>query len=758
MLAWARRRPVAAAGLFLFLLLFLEFPGVVLLRQLPFVSEMAAGSDLWDFNYPMRRLLSQGIAHARIPLWTDALNTGFPVHAEGQGGFLYPPNLLLALLPLPASIALSLVAAYLCAGIFLFLYAREIGQSRTASLFAAMLFTFSGFLFGHIRHLNLIACAQWLPLALLLCERYARTRRPAWLLALAPVQALQHLAGHPQTAYYTLLFTGVYLLARLALSPGKPALAEGSRRPAGARLRSVALAALLFAGASSLGAGLAGAQLLPTLELARTTRRHAQRDLRSVTFHTLPLPHLATFVWPFAFGDPGRNTYSFFWPPDGEGPQDAVLFWENSGYIGVVGLALALYAIVALHRRSRWVIGFATAAVVSLVLAMGKQTPLFPLLWRFLPGMAAFRVPSRLLLVTDLSLAVLAGFGLETVRARLAARSPQWALPVLAGLVALSAAELLYYDSRQYALVDARQWLAPPPVARAIGPDRNRFRVHTWHAREEWLEVVHHHNGWQRRPEVMLPLHNTLLPNRNVLHGLSHFACYSGFGFAPKARVEREIEILLQAGSPDAQRLGLRLLGLYNIGYLAAPDDLTPAGASRVAIFPVPGSQPVSLYRIPFALPRAYLCQTATPVRGLKETLVRLLAPGFDPRREVLLDASPDALAHNEGAGAQAPPGTLRWLRREPESLALQVNAPAGAWLVLNDFHYPGWVARIDGRPVPIHRANGIVRAVRVPQGRHRVTFSYEPAAWRRGLAVSGVSLVLLAGAWIACRRKEVLA
>ena len=108
--AWARRRPVAAAALFLLFLLFLEFPGVLLLRQVPFVSEMVAGSDLLDFNYPVRRILGDALRRGTLPLWTDAMNTGFPIHGEGQG-FLYPPNLLWVGFR-SSSINLSLVLTY----------------------------------------------------------------------------------------------------------------------------------------------------------------------------------------------------------------------------------------------------------------------------------------------------------------------------------------------------------------------------------------------------------------------------------------------------------------------------------------------------------------------------------------------------------------------------------------------------------------------------------------------------------------------
>jgi hypothetical protein len=57
----------------------------------------------------------------------------------------------------------------------------------------------------------------------------------------------------------------------------------------------------------------------------------------------------------------------------------------------------------------------------------------------------------------------------------------------------------------------------------------------------------------------------------------------------------------------------------------------------------------------------------------------------------------------------------------------IDVEAPQAGWLVLNDPYQPWWRAEIDGRAAPLLRANGIVRAVPVPAGRHRVRFVFRP-------------------------------
>ena len=57
----------------------------------------------------------------------------------------------------------------------------------------------------------------------------------------------------------------------------------------------------------------------------------------------------------------------------------------------------------------------------------------------------------------------------------------------------------------------------------------------------------------------------------------------------------------------------------------------------------------------------------------------------------------------------------------EPEHVVLEVEASAPALLVLAEAWYPGWRATVDGDPAAVYPANGWMRAVPVPVGRHRV-------------------------------------
>jgi uncharacterized membrane protein YfhO len=74
---------------------------------------------------------------------------------------------------------------------------------------------------------------------------------------------------------------------------------------------------------------------------------------------------------------------------------------------------------------------------------------------------------------------------------------------------------------------------------------------------------------------------------------------------------------------------------------------------------------------------------------------------------------------------------------------------------VLDDAYYPGWQAWIDGKPATIRKADYLLRAVQVPPGVHRVTFTYAPLSYLAGALITLATglLVLCFALWTLWRR-----
>ena len=60
---------------------------------------------------------------------------------------------------------------------------------------------------------------------------------------------------------------------------------------------------------------------------------------------------------------------------------------------------------------------------------------------------------------------------------------------------------------------------------------------------------------------------------------------------------------------------------------------------------------------------------------------------------------------------------------------------------MLGDNWFPGWKAKVDGRPVDVERVDYVLRGTVAGRGHHRIEYRYQPASWRIGWIISLLSL-----------------
>src|SRR5207249_10419279 len=184
-------------------------------------------------------------------------------------------------------------------------------------------------------------------------------------------------AGHPQETYMTLIVLGIFALMRVPW-----------RQPR--RLVLVAAGGLAMC---VLGAGVAAAQLLPTLELAPLSIRGEGVNWKDAVAGSLP-SYLAV-----------RALFPPFWV--------RVPNTEFLGYAGVVPVTLGLWAIVV--GRARPVVFGALLCTLGIFLALGDNNGFYRWVFETVPGFDTFRVPARWLLIWEFGAAMLAVCGADWI-------------------------------------------------------------------------------------------------------------------------------------------------------------------------------------------------------------------------------------------------------------------------------------------------------------------------------------------------------
>jgi hypothetical protein len=113
-----------------------------------------------------------------------------------------------------------------------------------------------------------------------------------------------------------------------------------------------------------------------------------------------------------------------------------------------------------------------------------------------------------------------------------------------------------------------------------------------------------------------------------------------------------------------------------------------------------------------------------------------------------------EALARACAVEGEAAFAVERW---QPREIALGVSSGRGAVIDVRQFYFPGWVARLDGQPLPLRPSSpdGMLR-FSVPAGEHRVelTLGRTPPEFA-GQIVSALSLVSLLACVMIGRLRE---
>ncbi len=386
---------------------------------------------------------------------------GFPLFAEGQVGALYPPNLLLfKFLPADLAISWSIVFHLAWASCGMYFYIRSLGLQTWSALGAGLVFSFSGFIFGHLSHPSVIAATSWLPWLILFLDQLQKNRNRGergaiWYFLATCAIAVQFLAGSVQIAFLNaLLYSAIGILGALLWNQVPQEPGDSLVRRVAKRLETIAVATVM---PLLLGAAIAAVQLIPTAELIQ----YSVRGGTSFDFfasYSLSPSTLQGLFFPFFQGEPSEATGEF-WP-----------------YVGFVPLLLAVAA--PFIRRDRRTTAFVGLGLVALVLALGGNTPIYRLVYA-LPLFGMFRVPARYLLLFSFAVAVLCAIALDELVRRLASNSGRKWVPTLLLPLGLAAVVLI---STQPLDVWLQVWRVMP-FGLALG-----FGAFIWRARRSQTE------------------------------------------------------------------------------------------------------------------------------------------------------------------------------------------------------------------------------------------------------------------------------
>ena len=355
--------------------------------------KMIHGSDWLISGYPNLKTNFDYIKlNHRIPMWDLYNFSGYPAMvSKGAGSILYPLNFLNFILPYHlAHTVLFIINAFL-AGLGMWLLLREYKLSDIPSFIGALTFMFAGQLITttHGGHIGRSIAIIVLPFAFLFLHRGLERKSLFYFIIFGVFSGVMFLiAGQVQIDYWVMIAVFFYFLYEII------------RRRKEIQLNGFFKLSGFFAIGGILIALILSVKLLPPAFSLGYGARGVARGYEYSTSWSLPASELFNLIAPHFSGILGN-----YW---GEN-----YFKLDSRYFGI--LPLILFGLAFLYRKKRNIIRyFAWFTGITLLLALGKNTPLFKLYY-LLPMANKFRGPSMFFFLTTFGVAVLSGFGAQVV-------------------------------------------------------------------------------------------------------------------------------------------------------------------------------------------------------------------------------------------------------------------------------------------------------------------------------------------------------
>jgi hypothetical protein len=449
-------------------------------------------------------------------------------------------------------------------------------------------------------------------------------------------------------------------------------------------------------------------------------------------------------------------------------------------FIGVCGLALAVYGAICGTRESRR--SLVPLVMILLVLALGSTTPLFKVLYNCVPGFNRFRANAKFIVEASLCMALLAGAGLDRLL-----RSPRGSRRLAVGLLIAS----IGVGSVAMALQSA-----------ALAPESRNWWARAMQAvngtGESYLPTVAYTNpvsvmkggvfaskGLFLAAAEFLILSGLVLlagVSRKVVYAIALLAIVEIFTFARSSRTTFDLS---STYAPKLRTFLDQRPGDYRIYYQRVPNiamwldkedvwGYAPLALKRYAEFMaftqgqspegatqylevsgfhpldamlrwryafVPGTNGDRILTAKSAMSHLQLVYEYRVLSGRDEIFQAMNSPSFDPQQQVILETEP-----NPAPTPFVDIGTATIVDSSAGQLTVEANLPHAAILLITDAYSNGWRARpLEGsvqREYTVVPANYVLQAIPLSQGHHRIQIEYRPVGFRAGAWISLAALL----------------
>jgi hypothetical protein len=373
----------------LWVIILLAILTLLVYHDVIFKSGVVFGKDTIVQGYPLFTSTADIITGRIGQGWFPYMLSGFPMPSDE---LFCPTDWLMLVLPPVRAITWNYILHALTAAVFMFFLMRRFRQSTIGSFISAMAFGFSAFFISKVYagHGGAIWTGIWIPLVILLLDRTIESRRVTDAIFTGVAFGFQLLGKHPQYLYYTAIAALLFAAWRIL-----PQIVRARRLSIIGIYLGLAVLVILFM------VLISAPYLLSFTQITLLSNRSGGTDYKFASSLSMHPAQLITAIAPSFWGNPVRHNSAF-----------GALYWDGAMFIGVLPFLFAIIAVI-------WVRGpracyFKILALISILIALGNNTPLFQLIYH-IPGFSMVRAPSKILFLYTFAASALAAYGVDAL-------------------------------------------------------------------------------------------------------------------------------------------------------------------------------------------------------------------------------------------------------------------------------------------------------------------------------------------------------
>lgn len=236
--------------------------------------------------------------------------------------------------------------------------------------------------------------------------------------------------------------------------------------------------------------------------------------------------------------------------------------------------------------------------------------------------------------------------------------------------------------------------------------------------------------------------------------------CYhhKNIGGHHAAKLQRYQELIEFQLSPQLQKLqgGLRQAGEQVLLDPQVSAQMPVYNMLNTKYFILRPNNPNGFASNPSACGHAWFVNDIQQVTSAQDEINSL--GNFNPKTTAIVESEYSEALYNYqfGKGADA---KIELKEFKPNQVVYETNNTEDGLAVFSEIYYPiGWEAFIDGEPAEVYRVNYVLRAMKIPAGKHEVFMTFKPSSYAigQGISLAGTILfVLFAGGMIYFYRKQ---